>query len=113
MGVFIGNLPTGTTTSDLLDFFGENHAITDIELVKRRSEQGEVRYGRIIFETDNHAEQAIVQQRQAELYGSAVVVRKYTQRGGNNDRRIHTRQAISWSEPERRSRDRRWNFKPD
>lgn len=107
MGIFIGNLPTGTTTSDLLDFLEEHPGITDIELVKRHTEEGEVRFGHILLDSSSQAESIIEQQRQKALYGSPVIVRKYVARSDHSDRRAG-QQAIDLSEPERRSSDRRW-----
>lgn len=108
MGVFIGNLQVGTTTSDLLDFFEENDGITDIEIVKRRSDQGEVRYGHILFKSQGEVEKAIRIQKEKEkdLYGSMVHVREYVYRADDNERRISQRNMLR-SGRERRTSDRR------
>ncbi|HEC16543.1 MAG TPA: RNA-binding protein [Sedimenticola sp.] len=107
MGVFIGNLEAGTTTSDLLDFFEEDEGITDIEIVKRRSEQGEVRYGHILFRSQEEVDRAIRAQKEKEkdLYGSRVQVREYVHRTGRNERRASG--GMPWTGRERRHSDRR------
>jgi RNA recognition motif-containing protein len=107
MGIYIGNLPTGTTTSDLLDFLEEHPSITDIELVKRHTEEGEVRFGHILLDPSTQAKRVIEQQRQTALYGSPVVVREYIDRSNRNDRRSK-QQAAHQNRPERRASERRW-----
>lgn len=112
MGIYIGNLPTGITTSDLLDFLEEHPAITEIELVKRFTERGEVRYGHILLNSTAQADKIIAQQRQKNLYGSPVVVRKYITRSSHDDRRAEQQGTASINLPERRAADRRWKPKP-
>ena len=109
MGVFIGNLEAGTTTSDLLDFFEEDEGITDIEIVKRRSDQGEVRYGHILFRSQDEVQKAIREQREKEkdLYGAMVQVREYVNRTDTNERRTAGGQSAQFSGRERRHCDRR------
>lgn len=80
MGIFIGNLQPGTTTSDLLDFMEDHEGITDIEIVKRRSEQGEMRFGHVLFRSGEYAAKAIKLQQKRDLYGSMVQVREFISR---------------------------------
>ena len=107
MGMFIGNLLPGTTTSDLLDFMGDHDGITDIEIVKRRSEQGEVRFGHILFRSKDDAVRAIKLQQKKDLHGSMVLVREYVNRV-ENERRSAGLQIASLEESERRESDRRY-----
>jgi len=106
MGIFIGNLQPGTTTSDLLDFMGDHDGITDIEIVKRRSAEGEVRFGHILFQSDEYATKAIELQKQKDLYGSMVLVREYVNRAGN-ERRSAGLRVEQQVESDRRETDRR------
>jgi len=108
MGIFIGNLKPGTTTSDLLDFMGDHDGITDIEIVKRRSEQGEVRFGHILFQSENDAVRAIELQKKKDLYGSMVLVREYVNRA-DNERRSVDLQIAQHEECNRRGMDRRYS----
>ena len=108
MGIFIGNLPSGTTTSDLLDFLEEHPGISEIELVKRFTEQGEVRYGHVLLSPSAQPENLIAKQQHKDLYGSPVVVRHFVERSSRNDRRVR-RASIGQGKPlERRQSDRRW-----
>jgi len=104
MGIFIGNLQPGTTTSDLLDFMGDHDGITDIEIVKRRSEQGEVRFGHILFQSEADAVRAIKLQEKKDLYGAMVLVREYVSRA-DNERRLVAQVA----EDDRRLAKRRYS----
>ena len=107
MGIFIGNLQPGTTTSDLLDFMSEHDGITDIEIVKRRSEQGEVRFGHVLFRTEDDAARAIELQKKKDLYGSMVLVREYIDRT-NSERRSAGLQIDLDEERDRRGIERRY-----
>ncbi|MFC1602028.1 RNA recognition motif domain-containing protein [Pseudomonadota bacterium] len=107
MGIFIGNLQPGTTTSDLLDFMGDQDGITDIEIVKRRSEQGEVRFGHVLFRSEDDAAKAIKLQQKKDLYGSMVLVREYIDRA-NSERRSADLQVDIDEESDRRGVDRRY-----
>ncbi len=109
MGVFIGNLQPGTTTSDLLDFMGDHDGMTDIEIVKRRSEQGEeVRFGHVLFRSQGDATRAIKLQQKKDLHGSMVLVREYIYRA-DDERRSVGLQIISQEEMDRREIDRRYS----
>ncbi len=107
MGVYVGNLKPGTTTSDLLDFFEEDDSITEIAIVKRPTPNGEVRYGHVLFGSDTEAERAIRRRQRKELYGSTVSVRKFIDRSEGNDRRTPDWQHVTWPRPERRVQERR------
>ncbi|VAX07727.1 hypothetical protein MNBD_GAMMA26-834 [hydrothermal vent metagenome] len=102
MGLFIGNLETGTTTSDLLGLFNDHDGITDIELVKRRSEDGEVRFGHVLFRSQSAMEKAVNHQKTMDLYGSVVQIREYVERAEKCERRIFDGQSAERSETERR-----------
>ncbi len=106
MGIFIGNLQPGTTTSDLLDFMGDHEGITDIEIVKRRSEEGEVRFGHILFQSEAYAEKAIKLQQKKDLYGSMVLVREFVSRA-DDERRSVGLPVAQHAESDRRQADRR------
>ncbi len=106
MGLFIGNLQPGTTTSDLLDFMEDHEGITDIEIVKRRSEQGEVRFGHILFRSGECVDRAIKLQRKRDLHGAEVSVRKFISRTGR-ERRSSNRSPAPHIKVERRQADRR------
>lgn len=108
MGIFIGNLKPGTTTSDLLDFMGDHDGITDIEIVKRRSEQGEVRFGHILFRSEDDAARAIELQKKKDLYGSMVLVREYIDRSDRERRSADLQLDIDEVSDYRRGVDRRY-----
>ena len=108
MGIFIGNLQPGTTTSDLLDFMGDHDGITDIEIVKRRSKQGEVRFGHVLFRSGECAAKAIKLQQKRDLYGSMVQVREFISRV-DAERRSADRSVASHVEIDRRQGNRRYS----
>jgi len=111
MGIFIGNLEAGTTTSDLLDFLEDHEGVTDIEVIKRQSPKGEVRFGHIFFRAQSDVDRAIKQQQTKDLHGSMVSVRKYVKRAENNDRRGVGTENVDMIRLERRQlNDRRFQF---
>ncbi|GEM_PF-2801434 len=106
MGLFIGNLQPGTTTSDLLDFMEDHEGITDIEIVKRRSEQGEVRFGHILFRSGECVAKAIKLQQKRDLHGAMVSVREFVSRA-DNERRSAGQPVAQPFKVDRRQGDRR------
>jgi RNA recognition motif-containing protein len=98
MEVFIGNLSTRTTLSDLVAFFKGFARDTRFQIFDKQYEDGSrSRYAVASIDSDKLAEKAIKKLSGQNLNGNSIALREFLHRSYGNERR-----AVGW-------RDRPWN----
>lgn len=108
MEIFVGNLPSSTSVSDLRRLFGNAGNRARFRICQKKLSDGSVHcYGQAMVEPDNRAEELLHELQGATLHGRRLQVRRFVHRSYTNDRRARMWRGKPWFGVDRRKRDRR------
>lgn len=111
MEVFVENLTSRVTESELRRFFKGYDKKATFEVSKLISSTGNLYYGMVNIDSEKVALKAIKKLNHKLLDGRHVIVREFQYRAGNNDRRALNWRSRIWEKIERRANERRQKSK--
>lgn len=113
MEVFVGNITSNTTLSDVVYLFKGFAKKARMRMVDKKLQNGERAYYAIAeFDSDKLALKAIKKLNGSILRGQHVVMREFHHRSSNNERRAVNWRDKPWDGPERRASERRKKLLP-
>ena len=113
MEVFVGNITSSTTLSDVVHLFKGFAKKARLRMVDKKLENGERAYYAVAeFDSDKLAQKAIKKLNGSILRGQQVVLREFQHRSYNNERRAVNWRDKPWHGPERRLSERRKKLQP-
>lgn len=113
MEVFVGNITSNTTLSDVVYLFKGFAKKARLRMVDKKLQNGERAYYAVAeFDSDKLALKAIKKLDGSLLRGQQVVLREFHHRSYNNERRAVNWRDKPWGGPERRVSERRKKLQP-
>ena len=109
MYIYVGNLSMDTTLDSLKSLFGGLGKRAGFDLKKIKTAKGNIVFAIVSMPTERLAKKAIKRLNMKLCDGKHVVVRQYSHRVTQNDRRALNWRTKSWIAKERRILERRGN----
>lgn len=108
MELFIGNLPPNTSLGELIAFFKGFSSKADFHLKQKKLDNGTtVLYAVVGFVNEKYALKLLEKYAGTEFNGHELMIREYSHRSYNNERRAVNWREKPWRAGERRTNDRR------
>ena len=111
MEIFVGNLSSHATESELQRFFKGYGKQATFKVHKLTCNGGPLYYGLADIEPEKAALKAMKKLNHKPLDGRHVILREFHYRAGNNDRRALNWRTVIWEKIERRTNERRQKHK--
>lgn len=107
MEIYIGNVPSSITVAQLKNIFVgfDRHATFRVKRVKGKYQL--FTFGLVTIPSDLLGKKAIKRLNNKRIDGKLIVVREYSQRSSNKDRRNTNYRNRKWMSKERRQNERR------